>query len=398
MKFFRDVLIIAGMTLILLVVMEGALRIIYPHSLKSAEDSLYTFNSRCWYTLKPGQEEVFQRSEHNGGDSICWRSNSDGFRGEELKENPDFRIIVYGDSNIQARFSSLENTFCFKLQSLLMEKSDMDVEVINAGIIGHGPDQYLLRFKEHFSLYQPDLAIFHVFADNDYGNAIRNRLLEVDSTGRLALTFHENVHDCLLPGQTESKERLLLVKAAKRVKGKINQTLNPKSTETVISFLEQSCAQDYANYKNGGPLCRRPNTSHYDIDLATNPQGLASQAKLVLMEAIIKEAKEFAASQGAVFMVQIHPSSIDLTGNYRWVDCTDLSRFAHYKPDNLTRFLESICQRHQISHVNFFHVFKQHDPNRLFFRHDDNHWNDEGQALAAKVSADFIAQEMMKDP
>src|SRR5439155_6628510 len=74
------------------------------------------------------------------------------------------------------------------------------IEVINAGVDGFGPDQSLLRFEQEVDVYQPDIVVFHIFADNDFGDIIRNRLFDVDPSGALVKTMHVRTIDhCLDP-------------------------------------------------------------------------------------------------------------------------------------------------------------------------------------------------------
>src|SRR5436305_791664 len=90
----------------------------------------------------PGTNKAFTRMAVNGGEGIVSHYNSQGFRGPELRP-PDHlkRLIVYGDSNVQAEFSELAATFPQQLQARLTPEHGPGVEVLNAGVVGDGPDQ-----------------------------------------------------------------------------------------------------------------------------------------------------------------------------------------------------------------------------------------------------------------
>ena len=94
------------------------------------------------------------------------------------------RIVVYGDSNVQAIFSTDANTFPEQLESIVSLDLGRPVEVVNAGVIGYGPDHYLLRMTAELPVLQPELVVMTIFADNDLGDPLRHRLLEVRD-GRL---------------------------------------------------------------------------------------------------------------------------------------------------------------------------------------------------------------------
>ena len=74
-------------------------------------------------------------------------TNNDSFRGPELNNESEYRIIVYGDSNIQARFSDSANTFTGQLDHYVKKSSFRDYEILNAGVVGFGPDQNLISLN-----------------------------------------------------------------------------------------------------------------------------------------------------------------------------------------------------------------------------------------------------------
>ena len=89
--------------------------------------------------------------------------NSDGFRGPELQDNPDYRIFVVGGSTaFGVGTTSDSNTIPGHLQQLYNEKfPDRNIEVINAGI----PKAYSFTeselIKNSLVNYNPDLIIVY---------------------------------------------------------------------------------------------------------------------------------------------------------------------------------------------------------------------------------------------
>ena len=227
LKSFRNAIIGIIVALLPFIAAEAILRMIFPEKIAEApkskiEDSAYQFNKDFLVSLKPGVTETFNRSKENGGDIIRWSTNSDSFRGPALMNNPEFRIIVYGDSNIQGEFSSYERTYVYKLGKYLESKGISKVEVINAGVVGSGPDQSLIRFEKEAVIYKPHLVIFNIFADNDFGDLIRNRHFELDSSNELRKTDFTNTVDVCLVGDNHHKvsdilSRLLIFRAGKNL-------------------------------------------------------------------------------------------------------------------------------------------------------------------------------------
>lgn len=84
-----NALIIFLVTLALFVLIEGALRMVYPGK-TTRETIAYEFNEDYLISLKSNIEKTYIRSAENGGDVIVWKTNDDSFRGASLKENPRF--------------------------------------------------------------------------------------------------------------------------------------------------------------------------------------------------------------------------------------------------------------------------------------------------------------------
>lgn len=70
----------------------------------------------------------------------------------------------------------------------------------------------------------------------------------------------------------------------------------------------------------------------------------------------------------------------------------NFSSVASYRPTNLSSFATASAEAADIPVVNLFEVFRSNDPSELYFKDSDNHWNDRGQALAAREVANFIVE------
>ena len=398
-KTLRDTIIILAITFGLLIVSETILRIIFPEKIKISNKPkflAYEFNEDYLISIKPNIEKTFSRSAVNGGDIIHWKTNNDSFRGNDLKENPQIRIIVYGDSSIQTRFSKLENTFVYRLEIYLQENEINDMEVINAGIIGFGPDQSLIRFAKEADIYNPDIVIFHICADNDFGDIIKNRLFELDQLGNLVETGYRKTVDQRLKQETDLNDfisSLLIVKAVRKA---VNLLAPNKkqydAAENIIQKYAYSIEQQYSIYKKSMPRKFSTFGDHYDLDIAIFPDAESSKTKIKLMNAVLKRAKALADSKCIEFLVLIQPSIIDLTENFKF-SYKHLQSYPGYRRRNITDAVENICIANNIHCINFFDVFLRNNPADLFFKKDNDHWNDQGQDIAAKETALYISSE-----
>ncbi len=99
------------------------------------------------------------------------RINSHGFRDVEhtfTKPPNTFRILVLGDSFVEAYQTPLEKTFPRLLEgTVACLPPGTKVEVINAGIGGYSPAQYYLTYETIGYKYQADLVLAEFLGAND---------------------------------------------------------------------------------------------------------------------------------------------------------------------------------------------------------------------------------------
>ena len=395
-RHLRDTVIIIAISLGIFACGEIALRLAFPERVSKA----YRFDENYIVALKPGVKKGFIHNEANGGQTIIWATNRDSFRGPELQPKPAHRIMVYGDSNMQARFSRYDHTYPARLAALLGKAGIPGVEAVNAGIIGFGPDQSLIRFTLEADKYRPDLVIFHFFADNDYGDVLRNALFHMDANGRLAKAAARPDLDADLigyPGEGLANwlARLLMVRGAKTAFGFLRSDNRPKNTQQLLDLLWQMCSAEYINYKKRTGARYPCMADHYDIDIALEPERESSLLKIELAEKILRKADEFARAKGIKFLVLIQPSGCDVSRNRDLMNYTHLQKFKKYRRTNLVKPVERICLRHEIAYINLFDTFMANDPSSLYFRAGEYHWNDKGQRVAAEATAAYIVRHGM---
>jgi len=389
--------LILGLSIAILAIAELVLRMVSSDSTGPASNSATTeFHPKYIFSLKPNLAAEFRRAGVNGGDVITWKTNSQSFRGKSLRRDAAMRVIVYGDSNIQARFSHLEHSFPAKLERYLSDLTSKDVEVINAGVRGHGPDQSLIRLSLDSDTVAPDVAVLHVFADNDLGDLLRNRLFGLEDNRLVPRTDALEQFQALdaQARSTDLVSSLLVVhtlrKVVKRVKRSLKSEQRDNQDEYVARLLEVT-QREYSAYVEGGPLILE---DHYDIDIALYPEWSSSLTKMALLDAVLAEAQRVATSKGFELFVLIQPSMVDLTHNFESLDYEHLSEFPSYDRERLTSIVEAMCARRKMHCLNLYPIFEANDPERLFFRGNNNHWNDAGQDLAARQTASWLFERL----
>jgi lysophospholipase L1-like esterase len=369
-----------------LVTAEVLLRLRY-----SAANCIYQSDDVLLFKLVPGSHKIFSRAPGNGGDKIPIRINSQGFRGDELSASSgDARVVVYGDSLIEAEFSSLENTFVQQLQLRLEQQRGTRVQVINAGVVGYGPDQVLLKMERELKMLHPDLTIVTLFTHNDFGDLVRNRIFSLDEHGELLRNHYAlNGLERWLLGHAAFPAgiyRLRVVQSLMRLAWIISESGHPGSGD----YVDQALRQSYDEYRTAGSehtavgLFR----DHYDADLAVAPDSASARYKLALMEGILRQMRAVTAARHVPLLLLIVPSPIDVCGSYDYA--VDPKQYPLYRHSRLSDDVESIAERNGITYLNLFRPFSDANADDLYFRFGDDHWNDAGQRVAAELVSTFI--------
>jgi hypothetical protein len=396
----RTGLLMLMATAALSVTTEALLRVVFPN--RAPRAPAYRFDEDYLISLKPNAEQKFVRSAENGGDSILWRTNSAGFRGPELEPAPTRRIIVYGDSNIEARFSKQAQTFTARLEEALATRGVAGAEVVNAGVAGFGPDQSLIRLGREVDAYRPDILILHIFADNDFGDMVRNRLFDLTPDGDVVRTsFETSVDEVLFSRNTTGRiYNSLLYRAATKVKNTlfgVTPLPDRPSRQEQLQTLRQVSAEEYAVFRDSAPRVFSHFADHYDVDLALDPDAESSGVKKRLMEGVLRRTQAVVKTKDVRLLVLIQPSIVDLTRRDGLLDYGFLEGVPGYAPTNLSDQVQRSCRALGIEFVNLFALFAENDPETLFFVGGDNHWNDHGQDLAAQSVAAVIVDQKLLD-
>lgn len=360
----------------------------------------FQLEARRHYALVPGAQREYRRTAINGGERILYRVNSAGFRGEELAVgHAVIRVVVYGDSFIQAEYSELPHTFAERLERRLAEASGRAVEVVNAGVAGYGPDQILRRMEAELSSLRPDLVLVALFAGNDFGDLVRNKLYRLDAEGGLrenSFTLEPSLRRKL---ETSRREPILrkLVRGAVRPLGEPwNPDEDPSArAERMESFLARSGAEYREYVIEGDDVVRELLSDPYNADVSLTPGSDSARYKIAMMDAVLAEMKRLTEHPRIPLGLILIPHPIDVDRH----ESAEVNRARHptYEPSGLTDILERIAKRHAIPCVNLFAPFRERGGRALYFRGADDHWNDLGQDVAAALASEFVTSRRLLD-
>jgi len=379
-----------------LVAAEIAVRLLVP-----VDHNAYVLDERVIYRFEPNTWTRFRRERTIGEDGFLIQSNSLGYRGPE----PDLaagrkRIAVYGDSFIHAGFSPLDETFVQRLEDSLRSRG-RNVQVLNAGTNGYGPDQASRRIEEELERIRPDLLVLAIYVGNDFGDLLRNKIyrLEAGTLVENDFVFHHKTRELF-----EAKARLFsgdglldrsaLVRTLKRLYFSWSEA-RARTPEDRPEQLESDALQrqlnarrrEYRRYIVQGDNRVKITPDSYDADVALEPGSESARYRIALMEAVIERVRDLLAEHGVSLALLIVPAPTDVCDGHAGLD---LAPFPDYTPSGSSDVLVYFARAQGVPYLDLFPVFRGPECRTHYFRHPDNHWNGSGQALAAERMADLL--------
>ena len=408
---FRAHSLVANITLgmaslcIFLIVAEFALRLVIP------PDPGRPFNFRIphpilGWVLQPNATYLYEIPE--GKVTVTY--NSRGWRDlEHVVEKPDgvFRILVLGDSFMEANSVDLDDTFHRQVEGLA-RAAGSNVEVINMGVAGYGTLQEYLVFQQIGRLYNPDLVLVGFYDGND----LINNSLELSSilteegqvtNARPFLDLKDSADWTIIPVDFEGARRSYAKNMAslEAQKNKLTQKsvlLRLLTAEIaqipVPEFLKSQENQTEAVDKS------RQESALMGVNYCVEPAEYTRAWDAT--ERIFERFKEEVAAFGGKLVVFTVPAMSEVSSEYMKAVIADVAY-----PDKLcleeapgharlSRILTEL-DIEQISLLPAFRRVMREDGIDLY--QSDLHWNAAGHALAAEsVVSELMRQGFLPIP
>ena len=360
--------------------------------------AVYRTDDRVLYRLIPGGRRVFMPIPANGA-NVLVQVDQRGFRGDgfsDPRRGP--RVVVYGDSFVEAEYSPLHETFVSRLQDELRRVlGEGGLETVNAGVSAYGPDQAALRIEDEIGDLSPDLLVLCVFTGNDFGDLVRNRLFRLDPAGEAVQN-----HPVLGPRAKKSFEdaqqgarRPAIVRAAQVAWERMRA---PAPKTTFPDYVDDSLAlrkKEYAEFAS--PSIETMETllwDGYDADIAVEPGSPSAQLKAALMTGVLARIDRTARAHGVPWLLVVIPDPIDVAAADFELQ-VDEAKYPQYDPRRLSATVVAAAESLGIPYVDLYDTLTETPGERLFFRYGDNHWNAAGQAKAAAQVASALAERPM---
>jgi len=392
------ILVCAG----LVIASEYYLRAYWP-----SRSSIYMPDATAIARYKPG---IHAMREVNGK-PVLFETNRQGIRHHEDLDPRDADVLLLGDSNVAALFLPFNQTLGQRLQSRL----EPPVRVADLSLSGYGPDQSARRYIPIAEGSRAKAVVFHVFADNDFGDLFRNNLYRQSESGTWQTRRDIDRDPMLIWDRFKLAQRLwtllgLSVESFNTLTGGPDyynalhtyiggtalHSLLPDALERLIRVSEQ----EYEMYREGKHTVWLGD--HYDYGIAVAPHSeMAQQAERILAHVLTQAAAAFHGNREC-FIVLIQPAEDDLMDyggtSVSRVDLQQVSK--DYYPRALTDMAIRTAQSAGLDYIDLFPVFSG-SPWRYYFterqRPMDNHWNSQGIGKAADLLADYLDKHKCLD-
>lgn len=162
-RFLSAALLIVVALALCAAVIEGLCRAILPEGSASA----IVADPVLGYRRAPLSRFV-EEGESPG--RVIVTTNRSGWRGPDRpaqKPENAFRVALIGDSYVESTAMDEAGTFGALAETALARASGRPVEVLNFGVSGYSPVQYLLVLRDHVLAARPDVAVLFYFPLND---------------------------------------------------------------------------------------------------------------------------------------------------------------------------------------------------------------------------------------
>jgi hypothetical protein len=322
------------------------------------------------------------------------RINSRGLRDIERgydKKPGTFRIVVLGDSVMEAYQVLLQDSFCRRLEAELNSASPSGprFEVVNLGVRGYGAGQeYLYLLREGFK-YRPDQVLLAFFPANDLADdspALDRELYGPEHFKSAARPFFR-----LSPAGR--LERAAFDSArARRVVGRQHE-LKAALQASPRPFWKRSLVLSLlaAKLRHAPPFRSGPQPVHALYGLYARRDTPAWSQAWALSKRLILEIRDASRAAGARFTLIGVPADVETDGRLR----EELPRAhpelaeAGLDAEKPHRILEDFARRSRIDYIPLLPAFRRHieTTGERLHHAGDIHWNRGGHRLAARAAA-----------
>lgn len=329
--------------------------------------------------------------------------NSHGFRDyERTHEKPSgvFRILVLGDSYIEALQVQLDDSFPALLEKTLnAHASSARFEVLALGQSGFGTAEEYVRYLNFGVAFNPDLVVLAFLTGNDFRN--NSKFLNHENVG-FYYAFDQNHNLVLDRSLVHAYENNLSFPKRLFEELKTKSHLLSLISERVYLFRRQLLATRMAEAHKDKEVAGDDKKKSLDLfsDLNIYRTDLPPPWKdtVEITKEIILNFKRSVEERGGRFLLlglsnpeQVHPEEgRKLKSQYN-------VELDYEQPD---RILEDLAREHGVAFLKLMPAFREHHLKTREYLHGfgsshGGHWNQAGHRLAAELTFQFLKEHHM---
>jgi hypothetical protein len=328
--------------------------------------------------------------------------NSQGLREREIPyEKPPAvrRVVVLGDSFVEAQQVAAEAVFTRRLESLLNLSDDETVQVVNAGVTGFGTGQEYLLLEHEALRYQPDLIVLVAYLENDIGE---NSYRFYGGANRPYFVFGEDGALLQSPFQYEPR----------RDRGWVDRMLRES---VIVSRLDAAYAQLVKDGRDAyrrlegvvrgsslptGQALRTERSVYAELLSVFSDRPTAEHEEVWrVTEALLAAARDEAHAASVPFLLVNAPASFEV-----YPEDWQRVRVAYNLPasgwdlDGPSRRLAEIAARRDLAYLDLRSALREAAPTgpRLYY-FNDRHWTVAGHEVVAHALARAVADKRLLD-
>jgi hypothetical protein len=336
----------------------------------------------------PGRRGIF--ADKQGEFRVPVRINSKGLRDIEhsYEKSPQtYRILILGDSYMEAVQVELEQIFARQLENFLRAQGFHHVEVINTGVASYGTDNEYLYLKHEGFKYKPDLVLLTFTTANDVRESYAplNRRANLANVTKPVFALGPDGSLTMEPGpaippplpwwrQTHVGQQLFFALGGRI---RMPQRLLP----------DQPPAD--------------PSVPWVPVDMLVYANRYSPEVEEAwrLTKRLVLAIRDESRSLGARFAVVVvnGPWAHDdqwwnrMMARHPWGRNT----WDRQRPNRIVR---DFLAESDIPFVDLFDSFEAAKHNERLFFHFDPHWTPAGHRVAARATADFLIRSRLVTP
>ena len=324
--------------------------------------------------------------------------NSHGFRDyKRTYEKPlnTFRILVLGDSYVEALQVPLDKSFPAILEKTLNESSpSVKFEVLNLGQSGFGTADEYMRYQNFGVKYNPDLVILAFLTGNDFQD---NSKILSQQLGYYFI-FDKERNLVLDDSRLVDYEKTLSVGKRFFQAVKRHSYLASLVSERIylLRYERQKRQMEEALAKNNENKSQRRISELSPVNIYRHDISDAWKDAFAITKALINKFRDAVEANGSQFVLmtlsnaeQVHPELQKQFAKIYGV------AFDFEQPE---RLIEGFARKENITYLKLMPMFREYHLRTGKYLHGfdgskEGHWNEHGHRLAAEKIFEFLKEK-----